>query len=279
LKRSVLKYIVLGGFLTFSAVFQAQVPTCVDDGILKACKIAKLLKSTDGLIHVKYATLDAAGNRATAGSPVNAAIQDGTAKWNSLKQTTGVIFEPAAQNETPNITFAPSSSYLFTGGCASMAPTSGTGYWSTEFEQLATSAPANASAIIAHELGHFLGLYEAGFNPMLPTIMNNGLSCTPEGSDTPTKSPLLNDASVAQVCTKKARDMQPVTLQSGGTVSNANAFTMCNDYYDVYIYGFWGSSSESYIADTFYVTEVAYVYSYSSCPPKDSALPEDPPVN
>ncbi len=143
----------------------------------------------DGLIHVTY-TLD---NQSFA-----TAVASAVDMWNQMSPTTGVRLElapPGSKADLP-IQVDTSPGQKATQGCAAYDPTRvvllyGAG-WQTSF------TPA---AIMAHELGHFMGLDDAGSYPVPPTIMNNAAVpgvCSMQPSQTTTV--LAGDASSSTTC-------------------------------------------------------------------------------
>jgi hypothetical protein len=58
--------------------------------------------------------------------------------------------------------------------CAAAFQTTSDIWWEPSFEGAAISLPEGAATVMAHEIGHILGLDEAGRNPAVPTIMKNG---------------------------------------------------------------------------------------------------------
>src|ERR1700750_1773634 len=60
-----------------------------------------------------------------------------------------------------------------TGLCAAYHPSDDRVYYNLGLVQRAQNNVADGATVFAHELGHFLGMNEAGTNPSQSTIMNN----------------------------------------------------------------------------------------------------------
>ncbi|MGZ8845613.1 MAG: hypothetical protein ACXW3C_04035, partial [Pyrinomonadaceae bacterium] len=133
--------------------------------------IARIHKADDGNYHITYSF--------AAGTPdaVKQAAADAFGQWNALTGTTKVVFEEAQPGATGFIEFQQSDDPSNNGGCAAFRKSSDRVFFSSGFASGAGQNLLNqmsAAVIIAHELGHFLGLGEAGLDPATPTIMNNG---------------------------------------------------------------------------------------------------------
>ncbi|HYX71187.1 MAG TPA: M57 family metalloprotease, partial [Nitrososphaera sp.] len=115
----------------------------------------------NGIIHVTYSFADA--NLAT---PERNAILNAISQWNGGSASTKVQFDLAPAGTSSDLEFKPSNDPSQTGGCAGYLSTTGRVYYSPEWQQRAQNSAAAGATVIAHELGHFLGLADAGTNPL-----------------------------------------------------------------------------------------------------------------
>ncbi|MGZ8848505.1 MAG: hypothetical protein ACXW3C_18755, partial [Pyrinomonadaceae bacterium] len=95
------------------------------------------------------------------------------ADWNRFSSTTKVVFEPAQSGVPADLEIKPSDDPEMTGGCAGYDEDTISINYSQAFVERAANSSAAGATVLAHELGHFLGLGEAGENPGTPSIMNN----------------------------------------------------------------------------------------------------------
>lgn len=199
--------------LAFAPAANAQ--QCLSDPDDQA--IGGTRPSSDGKTHVKYRFRDENGNAITPDASMTTAMQQGAQRWNAQSGTTKVVFEAAGPNDYADIIVIPSSDPNKSGGCGGMDTLLGYLYYDPSLVTAAQSSTANAATVIAHELGHYLGLDDAGANPNPPTIMNNpgpGMSCT--NFTVPTTSPTSSDATKAAQCTQAARLAQFSPNGGGG---------------------------------------------------------------
>ena len=92
-------------------------------------------------------------------------------------------------------------------GCASYKPASSRVYYGETFMK-AAQVLSTGTTILAHELGHALGLLDGGTNPNPPSIMNNPSNSLPGGCTAPvvpTTTVQSGDATTIPVCTRAAR--------------------------------------------------------------------------
>jgi len=113
----------------------------------------------DGLIHITYSLDD----QSFAPEVANAIDE-----WNQYSSISGVELDLVPPGGTADLPIKFDSSGAETGGCASYDPAKVTLFYGTAWESSLTP-----QAIIAHELGHALGLEDAGSGPPQATIMNN----------------------------------------------------------------------------------------------------------
>ena len=157
----------------------------------------------DGKIHITYSF-----SEANISNTSKSAIENAFGQWNSKSGSTGVVFDPAPAGSSGDLEFKRSTDPDDTGGCAAYRPATTRVYYGAEWETRAANMAAGA-AVIAHELGHFLGLNEAGVNPPNATIMNNpfvppgGNSCLDGIASTTTVQ--ASDATKSGSCIAAAR--------------------------------------------------------------------------
>jgi hypothetical protein len=157
----------------------------------------------DGLIHITYSISDP-----DISADEKKAIESAIGQWNALKSSTGVVFDPAPAGRSGDLEFTPSTDTDLTGGCAGYDPGTKRVNYSPEWEQRANSSFDRGATVIAHEIGHVLGLDDAGTNPPNPTIMNNpvaGPTTTCQNATVPTTTVQAGDGKAAGACIKKAR--------------------------------------------------------------------------
>ncbi len=189
----------------------------------------------DGKIHVKYRFRDENGNAITPDAAMRSAMDQGADRWNTRTGTTNVVFEPAGPNDYADIIVIPSSDPNKSGGCGGMDTLFGYLYYDPALVTAAQSSVANAATVIAHELGHYLGLPDAGVNPNPPTIMNNpgpGSTCT--NFTVPSTTPNADDATRARDCTQAARTAQTVINPPGGGGGDIGYYYYDYPSYDCY---------------------------------------------
>lgn len=122
----------------------------------------------DGKIHVTYSF-----NDPNISATAKKAIENAFRQWNNKSDTTKVFFDPAPPGVLGDIEFKSSRDVRETGGCAGYKPDTSRVYYSPDWEKRAANSESAGATVIAHELGHYLGLKDAGTNPPAPTIMNN----------------------------------------------------------------------------------------------------------
>jgi hypothetical protein len=92
--------------------------------------------------------------------------------------------------------------------CAAYDPNDDRVHYNSGFEQRAQNSSDDGATVIAHELGHFLGLDEGGTAPSQATIMNNPVvdpTTTCPSATVPTKTVQSSDATKAHQCTNNAQ--------------------------------------------------------------------------
>jgi hypothetical protein len=158
---------------------------------------------TDGKIHVTYSF-----SEPNVPNTSKAAIENAIGQWNTKSSSTGVIFDPAPAGSFADLEFKRSDNPDDTGGCAAYRPASARVFYGADWETRAANTAAGAT-VIAHELGHYLGLNEAGTNPPNPTIMNNPVVIPGQNTclngTVPTTTVQASDATKSGSCLAAAR--------------------------------------------------------------------------
>ena len=157
----------------------------------------------DGKIHITYNLSDP-----SIPQSAKAAIENAVAQWNSQSGSTGVFIEPAPQGQSGDVEFKNSTNLDDTGLCAGYKPSTQRIYYNPDWESRAANSVSAGATVIAHELGHFLGLDEGGVNPSQATIMNNptvtpGTTC--QNASVPTTTVQMNDATKSGSCIADVR--------------------------------------------------------------------------
>jgi hypothetical protein len=119
-----------------------------------------------------------------------------------------VVFEAAPANTSATIQFKPSADPAETGLCAAYRPSVDRIFYNAGLEQRSTNNSDDGATVFAHELGHVLGLDEAGTNPTNATIMNNpvvGPTTTCESATVPTRTVQTGDANQGFQCVNSAQ--------------------------------------------------------------------------
>lgn len=197
--------------------------------------IGSLQPGEDGKIHVKYRFKDENGNAITPDASMTAAMDQAAGRWNTRTGTTNVVFEAAGPNDYADLIVIPTSDQNKNLGCAAVDPLFGYIYYDPALVTAAQANVADAGTVLAHELGHFLGLGDAGVNPNPPTIMNNpgpGMSCT--NFSVPSTTPTLGDATKAAECAQAARNAQTLINPPSGGGGGGGGYLYDYPSYDCY---------------------------------------------
>ncbi len=193
------KTLIATVILSIGIVISIRAVVCVEDA-----DISPELKSrpvgVDGKIHVKYSFFDS-----NISTDSKNAILNAIAQWNDKSGATGVVFELAGPQDNVDLEFKPSTNNDDHNGCAGFKPAAGRVYYSPAWETRASNDVAHGATPMAHELGHYLGLDEAGENPMTPSIMNNPTSANCVTSTVPTSTVLDSDATKSGSCIAAVR--------------------------------------------------------------------------
>jgi hypothetical protein len=200
---AILVWFVLLGMIGISIAQQ-----CMQSTNLNALRIGTMVPDQNGVIHVTYAFVDASGNPATPPDAVGTAVTKAVQQWNNFTSTTHVVFEPAAANTSATIQFKPSADPDLTGLCAAYNPNDDRIHYNSGMEARAQSSVDDGAVVFAHELGHVLGLDEAGTNPANATIMNNpvvGPTTTCPMATVPTRTVQPGDSSQGFHCVDLAQ--------------------------------------------------------------------------
>src|SRR6266403_181202 len=158
----------------------------------------------NGIIHITYSFAD-------SNIPANSQVAIGLAigQWNNFSSSTKVRFDLAPSGSAGDLQFAPSDDTRLTFGCiAHDSSTHRVNYSRAWSERAADNSNAGA-AFVAHEIGHFYGLDEAGESPSPPTIMNNPHvdpdHTTCQNATMPTNTVQAGDATAARGCIQAER--------------------------------------------------------------------------
>ncbi len=208
-----------------------QAQQCIGD--LSTFRIGTKGLSADGKIHITYGFANASSNA------VKDAAAAAFAQWNGMSSTTKVVFEPVPAGGSPDIQFKPSDDPAKTNGCAGYSPGTDRIYFSPGLDQAAQASTSAGATMIAHEVGHFLGLDEAGTNPSSPTIMNNGsgapgTTCLQAAQNVPTKTVQSGDAAKVPSCVAQAQSQHTIGLVEPNAPYN-NYYYIGGTCYDVYL--------------------------------------------
>jgi hypothetical protein len=191
--------------------------SCLADSKLSTAQIGSLPPSSDGLIHVKVGFTDSTGTVITPSQSLQDTLKNSATDWNAGSPTTGVQFDVAKPGDTVNVPIELSSDQSATGGCIAINPTTGKMAYSSDWTQLASNDPKTAQGSIDHELGHYVGLADAGVHPSPATIMNNPDPSSPcskaKVDDTDVK---FTDDQAAAGCTKRSQALQSGSSGGGG---------------------------------------------------------------
>ena len=164
LRAAVLMPLLLLGLVIHESITAQD---CMPDSKI-APELRNRLPADDGKIHVTYSFFDPNISEST-----KKAIENAITQWNNKSGTTRVIFDPAAPGAFGDVQFKPSTDPAETGGCAGYKSETGRIYYAPDWQTRAANSEGSGAMVIAHELGHYLGLDDAGQNPATPTIMNN----------------------------------------------------------------------------------------------------------
>lgn len=157
----------------------------------------------DGIIHVTYSFTDP-NIPLSSQTAINIAI----GQWNGFSSSTKVKFDPAPAGSTGDLVFSPSNDTSLTAGCIAHNSLDHHINYSQAWSQRADGSLSAGASFAAHEIGHFLGLDEAGENPSSPTIMNNphvGPDTTCQNATVPTNNVQAGDATAAGACIQAER--------------------------------------------------------------------------
>lgn len=136
------------------------------------------------------------------------AIANAIGQWNAFTSSTHVKFEPASNGAIPDLEFKQTDDTSKNGECAAYQWRDARVFFSAGWQARADANPANGATVIAHEIGHYLGLDEAGVAPSQATIMNNpfiGPTTTCQNATVPTTTVQPNDATAAWNCVSQTR--------------------------------------------------------------------------
>lgn len=213
-------------------------------------------------MHLTYDFRDQNGNAMTPDPVTQASAITAVAEWNSFKGTTGVQIDPSPamsgsytpstlqgaihfQITSDNSTAGPA------GGCASAEVPAQTIHYNSTFQLAASNHPSIGAFILAHEIGHILGLNDVGTNnPGYSTIMNNPVPAQLPAAclnpNVPTTTVQQGDATKMSACPNGAKMYQRQQLRSIQTdstpvvtssVSSSNSYPNCSyTYATVYFY-------------------------------------------
>ena len=138
---------LLGLLIYTSITAQICLPASDIAGELKNRAVAE-----DGKIHVTYRF-----NDPSISLTAKKAIENAITQWNNKSGATGVVLDPAPQGSSGDLEFKASTNSSDTGGCAGYRTVSGRVYYSPDWETRASNSESAGAAVIAHDLGHYLG--------------------------------------------------------------------------------------------------------------------------
>jgi hypothetical protein len=239
--------VLLAFMLVFSMTTTSLAQQCISD--LSTVYIGGKSPGADGKIHITYGFAEAPSEA------VKNSVSTGFSQWNGVSGATKVVFEAAVPGALPDLEFKSSDSANKTGGCAGYRQATDRVYYSPGFQQAAQASTSAGATMIAHEIGHFLGMDEAGSNPSTPTIMNNGsgsVSCLDSAQNVTTKAVLPIDGTAAGGCVQQARTTHVIGGVGGGGGDPGDGY-----YYEPY-YG--GSCYARYIVTDYYLCSSDYSY-------------------
>lgn len=195
-----LSVVLLLSIAVFTSIW-AQVACIPDEDFASALK--NRAPAADGKIHVTYSF-----NNPNITQTSKDAILNAIAQWNGKSDKTGVVIDLAASGTIADLEFKDSTDLNQTGLCASYAPSTGRVYFNPAWEGRAENSQSAGATVIAHEIGHFLGLNEAGTSPSSPTIMNNpvvvqGTTC--QNAAVPTTTVQDSDGNRSGACIQDVR--------------------------------------------------------------------------
>lgn len=115
-------------------------------------------------------------------------IQNALDAWNAYSDITGVVFEAASAGTIADLTITYTENTLLNGECAAQDPYSQSIYWGMELRNRNLfMGEAEFTAVIMHEIGHFLGLDHTTSNDIMRQVP--GQNCaTPAGATNVTQS-------------------------------------------------------------------------------------------
>ena len=194
----------------------------------------------NGVIHITYSFSDP-----------NISLNDKTAfalaigQWNGVTSTTKVKLDEASSGSAGDLVFSPSTDTSLTSGCIAHNSLNHHINYSTAWSERADGSLGAGASFAAHEIGHFLGLDEAGENPSTPTIMNNphvGPDTTCQNATIPTTTVQANDATAVAGCVQAERPTPTPspTPTPTGTPESANPGCTPDQW------GYWHNRQECY---------------------------------
>jgi hypothetical protein len=201
-RHQLLKLALLGlAFLCFVVIPCVQAQQCSSTTIGGALK--NRAPASDGFIHVTYGI-----NDPNVSADEKKAVESAIGQWNGVKDSTNVIFDPAPAGAHIDLEFNPNDDTSVTGLCAAYDPGAARVHYNSAWGARATNNYSAGATVMAHEIGHYLGLGEGGTNPSSPTIMNNpvvGPNTTCQNATVPTTTVLAGDGTKAGACIESVR--------------------------------------------------------------------------
>jgi hypothetical protein len=127
---------------------------------------------------LRFATVNYSSGPNAPSQQVLTVLEDAVFEWNTQGCRTGIILLPTFVDG--DLEFARNlTDSGFTGGCAKyLFSANEINYGPAFLNRLSTLGTLEATAVMKHEIGHFLGLEETNF-PLAPTIMTQGTCATP----------------------------------------------------------------------------------------------------
>ena len=166
-RHRLLKLLLLAAAVSCVAVITyVQAQQCAPGALGGALK--SRAPASDGFIHVTYGI-----NDPNVSANEKKAIESAIGQWNAQSSSTGVVFDLAQPGAHVDREFNPNNDASVTGLCAAYEPSSARVHYNSAWGQRANNDFSAGATVMAHEIGHYLGLDDAGVTPPSPTIMNN----------------------------------------------------------------------------------------------------------
>lgn len=219
--------------LLISGNLRVFAQSCISD--LSQFIVGGKTPDADSKIRITYDFANEDGSPGSPSKEIKDAILSAFNQWNSFSNVTGVVFEPAPPGTTSDLQIKPNSE-LDT-PCAGYTPVGERIQFNPSgLQEAATLRPEYAAGIIAHEIGHFLGMNHTGPTPNPPTVMNApvvnpGDRC--KDLNVATSTVQSSDASKASECVSQARQQNTHTQSYQYYEYDYSQTPSCYTYYEV----------------------------------------------